>query len=134
MNKDNEVISKKCRSCSVQRGAYSSSWRGGGIIARDRFYRKLKNMVLSAYSQSGIPECVNPYTIHKTKIIDLDVLTLDHINGGGCYDTKHNGNLYFRLKREKYPPGFQVLCYNCQAKKTIVNHEKHKYVPYHGSD
>jgi hypothetical protein len=67
---------------------------------------KLKNLVISFYGG-------------KCKICgekDIRVLSLDHINGGG---TKHRRDLgsggrkiYYALKREGFPTGFQVLCLN----------------------
>jgi len=48
-------------------------------------------------------------------ISNIDVLTIDHINGGG---TKHRkeirGSIYTWLKKNNYPQGFRVLCMNCQ--------------------
>jgi hypothetical protein len=49
-------------------------------------------------------------------------LTIDHINGGGrrhikniCAGKSKNGNVLYRwLKTHNFPPGFQVLCINCQ--------------------
>lgn len=40
-------------------------------------------------------------------------LALDHINGGGYQDRRDSGGFWSRLKSEGYPPGFQVLCHNC---------------------
>ena len=46
-------------------------------------------------------------------------LTLDHINGGGRQHRKEAGGggkfTYRWVKRNKYPEGFQVLCYNCNC-------------------
>jgi hypothetical protein len=51
-------------------------------------------------------------------------LTLDHINGGGNKHRreikesgKGSGSFYEWLKRNGYPPGFQVLCQNCNVGK-----------------
>ena len=57
----------------------------------------------------------------RCSVSDIDVLTLDHIDGGG---RKHRAaiklnRIYLWVKREKYPPGFQVLCMNCNWKKHI---------------
>jgi hypothetical protein len=47
---------------------------------------------------------------------ELIFLSIDHIEGGG---TKHRkslsttSGLYAWLKKNNYPPGFQVLCMNC---------------------
>jgi len=45
-------------------------------------------------------------------------LTIDHVEGGGNKHRKeinadHPGNFYRWLKNQKYPPGFKVLCLNC---------------------
>lgn len=59
-------------------------------------------------------------------------LTIDHINGGG---TKHRRNTggggkftYMWIHRNKYPPGFRVLCFNCNSgraqNKNICPHEE----------
>ncbi len=44
-------------------------------------------------------------------------LTIDHINGGGHRHrlTMPGGGLIFRLKRDNFPPGYRILCYNCNC-------------------
>lgn len=43
-----------------------------------------------------------------------DFLTLDHINGGGTAHRKATwGKVYQQVKREGFPPGYRVLCWNC---------------------
>lgn len=79
--------------------------------------RRIKLEVLSHYS-GGPPYCL------QCGIDDLDVLCIDHIDGGG---EKHRRNLgvlsgssfYSWLQRERYPEGFQVLCANCNLKKQM---------------
>lgn len=55
--------------------------------------------------------------------IDIfDVLTIDHINGGGrkmsreigIGDGKGGHRLYIYLVKNNFPEGFRVLCFNCQ--------------------
>lgn len=50
---------------------------------------------------------------------NYEFLTVDHINGGGRKHRKELGNngqgLYNWLKKNKYPPGFRILCYNCNS-------------------
>ena len=48
---------------------------------------------------------------------ELDFLCIDHINGGGAKHKKEVGNLYSWLRKEEYPAGFQVLCWNCNHGK-----------------
>lgn len=54
-------------------------------------------------------------------------LTIDHVNGGG---TKHirslRGGLYGWLIRNKFPEGFQVLCFNCNCAKRDTGICPHK--------
>jgi len=57
-------------------------------------------------------------------ISDIRVLTIDHINGGGRAHIRGGGiMLYYWLRRSSYPPGFQVLCMNCQFVKRLENRE-----------
>lgn len=47
----------------------------------------------------------------------LDFLALDHITGNGGAHRKTNkqarNGIFGWLKKHKYPPGFRVLCHNC---------------------
>jgi ribosomal protein L36 len=48
---------------------------------------------------------------------DVRALSIDHVNGGGSNHIKEIGGaskFYRWLKKNNYPPGFQVLCMNCQ--------------------
>lgn len=61
-------------------------------------------------------------------------LAIDHIAGGG---TKHRKTLtsdsshvlYQWLKRNDYPPGFQVLCHNCNWAKHALGRCPHQPAP-----
>lgn len=71
--------------------------------------------VLTHYS-SGTPKCA------RCGISDVDVLALDHIADGGIADRKVRGQgntLFKALIEEGFPPGYQVLCFNCNFKKEI---------------
>jgi len=52
---------------------------------------------------------------------DIEVLCLDHIEGGGrrqLRETKSKGSSFYRwLGVNGYPNGYQVLCANCNMKK-----------------
>lgn len=88
---------------------YNSAWQRG-----------LKIEVLSHYNGGGYPKCS---TCGESRI---DCLSIDHIDGGG---EKHKrelgicGPVYNWLKKNDYPPGFQVLCMNCQFIKRAENNE-----------
>lgn len=54
----------------------------------------------------------------------LTFLTIDHINGGGNKERKERSKRssaywYYWLKRNNYPIGFQVLCFNCNIGRSI---------------
>jgi hypothetical protein len=56
---------------------------------------------------------------------DHRALNLDHIGGGGEIDRNQPGSrtIYYRLKREGFPAGFQVLCANCNSIKKYTHNE-----------
>ena len=46
-------------------------------------------------------------------------LCIDHVYGGGNEDRRQNKTwIYVRLKREGYPPDYQLLCHNCNWAKS----------------
>ena len=54
----------------------------------------------------------------------IEFLDLDHINGGGnierrLHERRGGCAFYRRLRKRGYPPGFQVLCANCNRGKSI---------------
>lgn len=69
--------------------------------------RKLKQEVFGAYGGVKCSKCGFD--------ADLDVLQIDHINGGGTKHLKEIGRarLYNWLKKNNFPPGYRVLCSNC---------------------
>lgn len=58
---------------------------------------------------------------------EMMFLSVDHINGGGNKHRREIGgkrgvNFYRWLKDNRYPKGFQILCFNCNfAKGHILN-------------
>lgn len=76
--------------------------------------QRIKTEVLSVYG--GRCVCCG-----ETELV---FLSIDHMNGGG---TKHRSadkgkllgvKFYYMLKREGFPPGYQVLCFNCNFAKS----------------
>lgn len=48
-------------------------------------------------------------------------LCLDHINNDGAQDRRRGrATLYRRLRAAKWPPGFQILCHNCNYAKHVT--------------
>lgn len=82
-----------------------------------RHNARAKLSALTYYS-GGPPRCAH------CGISDIDVLCLDHINGGGYKQRKElncgAGTAFYQwLKGQGYPEGYQVLCWNCNIKKRI---------------
>lgn len=104
-------------------------WRIEQNSIRKQEKIRMKTEVFAHYCQNGIVKCANPFNVHKEDIFDLDILTLDHINGDGYKDRDEHGRrsggivFYRKLKLQNYPQGFQVLCGNCQMKKKVVMNE-----------
>lgn len=85
--------------------------------ARDRTYSlgHYAALKLAAFNTYGGPVCV---CCGETL---LEGLTIDHIGGDGAERRRARGgkSLYWWLKKNNYPSGFQVLCATCnQAKGT----------------
>lgn len=61
---------------------------------------------------------------------EIKFLSIDHIKGGGNKHRKTTGGTgqmtYRWLKRNNYPDGFQVLCFNCNIAKGCYNECPHK--------
>lgn len=75
------------------------------------WYRRAKLRALIAYSQDP-PDCA------CCGEGDIGFLTIDHTHGGGNAHRREVGggnNLLVWLKKQGYPEGFQVLCFNCNA-------------------
>lgn len=82
--------------------------------------RKLKIEVLQAYCNGEIKCARCPFN-------DTRALSIDHVNGDGAKHRRtlnHRGSKTYRwLKKNNFPPGFQVLCMNCQWIKRFENKE-----------
>ena len=78
-----------------------------------QFRAELKEKVLRHYSPQLECQCSKcPYPKPG-----MQFLSLDHINGRGEHDRKVRRRLYQWIKNEKFPSGFQVLCFNCNLGK-----------------
>lgn len=89
--------------------------------------RVLKVETLSHYGRDKKLQCSWPDCF----VDDLDVLSLDHINNGGCKERKGakraGGITFYRyLRRRQYPSGFQTLCCNHQMKKEIIRRRENR--------
>jgi len=84
---------------------------------------KVKIEVLNFYSK-GTMKC----SCCGENIIEF--LSIDHIEGEGNKHRKNiSTNIYYWLKKMKFPPGFQVHCFNCNLAKGffgVCPHKKQK--------
>ena|SRR3990167_4495384 len=78
----------------------------------------LKIQALVHYSvMKGVPVCSHPDCL----IMNLDMLSIDHINNDGAEHRKliKRKNIYKWLVDHNFPEGFQVYCMNHNFKKQI---------------
>jgi len=89
-------------------------WRKNHPDAATKYTEKLKRSILVHYGDNP-PQCA---CCGETEI---KFLTIDHINNDGAKHRKifrlNRGgkSLYCWIKRNGFPEGFQVLCYNCNC-------------------
>jgi len=80
-------------------------------VERNKNYRYLQQQqkikCLSHYS-NGDPKCAYP----GCNVNDIDLLTIDHINGDGWKHKQKGSKLYYYLIKQHFPKGFKVLCFN----------------------
>ena len=92
------------------------------VNAASKKYRdKVKMEVLNAY---GGPRCV---CCGETIV---EFLSVDHINGNGTQHLKQIaalGNMFYGwLRKNNFPPGYQILCRNCNWGKYVYGVCPHK--------
>lgn len=84
--------------------------------------RKLRMEVLTHYS-SDPPHCACCGESH------IEFLALDHIDGNGNKHRKtipSGSYIYQWIRNNKFPPGFQVLCHNCNMAKGFYGYCPHQ--------
>lgn len=79
-----------------------------------RYRQKARQAVLDAYG--GKCKCCGE--------ADPRFLTIDHVNGDGRKHRRENNlkggqAFYIYLRRLKFPPEFQILCFNCNCGRAI---------------
>lgn len=115
---DRHGLRSWCRKCSsrhtIERRHRDPEYAAAHRISRLKTYRRQRNEVLEHYG--GTPPrcaCCGEHI--------REFLTVDHINGDGAKERKElgyrSGELYRMLRRRGYPPGYGVLCWNCNAAK-----------------
>ena len=94
----------RCRrvtwAAAKQKPSYASEYR-------KQKYQELRDEVFQAYGGYACACCGET---------EPKFLCIDHVNGGGNLHRKEKGvrsGIYHWLRRMHFPPGFRVLCQNC---------------------
>jgi len=91
------------------------------LVNGRREYHTLRYRALVAYS-GKVPKCA------CCGESEYGFLAIDHINNDGADHRKtlNSKNIVHWLSRNKFPPGFQVLCHNCNTAKGIYGRCPHQ--------
>ena len=106
------IADGRCFKCGVESPNFKSCEK-----CRDKMKRlllKIKKEVIGHYGgKCACPAC------NET---DIRFLTMDHIDGNGNQHRKKIRRTIYRwLKTNKYPSGFQVLCFSCNSGRAMNN-------------
>ena len=117
---------KRCNACGVEKPVeafYRRPQRVGGrkprcgdceAVYHADYRRRVKLEVFVAYGGAWCSCC---------GVDTLEFLTIDHIDGDGTAHRKSVGRggdaIYRWLRREGYPPGLRVLCFNCNSGRQV---------------
>lgn len=105
-----------------QRKRYKQRYPERIKAEKRRYAQKMRTDCLIAYSGPE-PHC-SCCGETETKF-----LSIDHINGGGDAHRREVGfgkSFYQWLRKNKFPPGFQILCHNCNMAKGFYGQCPHK--------
>lgn len=140
-------MNKICSKCNIEKklsNFHTDKKKKDGVspwckLCRKIYYTGNKNILLRVSdwqknNRKDIKEIVfQYYTNNDIKCqqcgeTDIDCLTVDHIKGGGCKHIRDNkiSNLYQWIIANNYPNDFQILCWNCQSIKRLMNKESQK--------
>jgi hypothetical protein len=112
----------KCRKAHDE----ATSWCRSCLDKQRAHHKQLRDDVFAAYGGYHCACCGEPEPVF---------LEIDHINNDGAAHRKllkgGGRHLYNWLRTNKYPPGFQVLCANCNRAKRfgICPHQLSKEAP-----
>lgn len=105
----------------IYRKQYYADNREAILSVNREYARKRRLDVLSHYSNGAMDcECCGESV--------LEFLTIDHIDGGGRKHRMKHNNIYYILKKDGYPAGYRVLCFNCNSAMGIYGICPHKKV------
>ena len=125
---------RPCKACSPSRKGYNDRYytehKTQISLTNSRLTAKNKVVVLTHYGPNGVMRC----SWKGCRVVDSDMLSIDHINDDGAKDRgksiRGGQGLYCLLRRKKFPKGFQTLCYNHQVKKEILRRKEQREQRY----
>lgn len=107
-----KAIRKRYRQ-TPQHKAAQLRYRARRLVLVSARNQAIKKQIFRHYCQ-GEPRCMGV----GCEVTAIEVLQLDHINGGGNRHRKQTQNHIYRwVLRNQFPAGFQVLCANCNRAK-----------------
>lgn len=114
-----------CYKCERSQAGWYAAHKETISKYNKRYVDKLRNEVFDAYGGAYCGCCGEAHR---------EFLTVDHAKGDGAAHRRSIGRgahtLYLWLKRNKYPPGFRILCMNCNFSHGMLGycpHEKGAY-------
>jgi hypothetical protein len=113
-----------CRACGNKRESkkptYCVRCYSKVKIAIKRYHTELRMAILAAYGNKCV--CCGQKRI--------EFLEIDHIAGGGNKHRKlirrSGPSMYLWLKQQNFPPGFRVLCINCNMSRALYGYCPHQ--------
>ncbi len=139
-----------CHNCNHKHGCRDFYWRGGNPKPAEKLSTNPLTQAVRRFNARH-PERAREMALtsrrkRKAEVIghyggvcaccgedDLDVLSIDHVNGGGARhrrELKAKGEVfgYHWLKKNGFPLGFRVLCLNCNLARGLYGRCPHEAV------
>jgi hypothetical protein len=112
-NKNKEHIKKRNKEHYLARNSEGPEWAEYRRKAAKKSREKYRLAVIMAY---GGPICSCDHHGKPCGPHPIEFLAIDHINGQGKEVGARCGAVFYRkLRSLGYPPGFRVLCHNCNV-------------------
>ena len=129
---DNLYCNSMCKQCmkervrTVDNERSKENYKINAYKIRADSHRRIDALKLEVLSHYG-PNCTLGCCWEGCTVIDVDMLSLDHVNNDGAEHRRTVGKnktgekMYRLVKTEGFPNGFQTLCMNHQTKKKLEN-------------
>jgi hypothetical protein len=117
---------KKCSRCKKLKNEseFAVATRRGGSYLRSQC-RECRRSQRNDYTAKLRLATIDYYSNGKRKCAccgekEIKFLTIEHIDGCGREKRKEQGQgtaIHFWLRKNHYPTGFEILCFNCNCAK-----------------